>query len=161
MSAFLTTGTSVTLLTSTPSHTVSIQLARSDIRLTNTTTVVTDVNYFAATQPEILAVGCNQGRVNSYNAIDYKTLTSGAYTAAAVAANPICFASSFAKAEAPLITGLNSTALAPLNKVLDGIVSTLKCPAITKVNQSALTACPGFSLYGGPTGPVAPGAIQS
>jgi hypothetical protein len=29
------------------------------------------------------------------------------------------------------------------------------------LNMTAFQACPGFSIYGGPTGPVAPGAIQS
>lgn len=120
-----------------------------------------DILYFAQTQPEILTVGCNQGRVNSYNSIDVKTLTNGAYTAQQVAQSPICFASAFAKVELPLITGLSSTALAPLNSALDTITKGKNCAAIGSVNQTALTACPGFSFYGGPVGPVAPGAIQT
>lgn len=127
----------------------------------NNVIVEADILYFAATQPEILTVGCNQGRVNSYNAIDVKTLTNGAYTAQQVAANPVCFASAFAKAELPLLTGLSSTTLAPLNTALNNILSASNCASIGSVNQSALVACPGFSFYGGPTGPVAPGAIQS
>lgn len=124
-----------------------------------TRAVQTDILYFAQTQPEILIPGCNQGKVNSFNAIDINTLTSGAYTAKSAAANPVCFATTFAKAELPLLTGVSN--LGPVSSALDNVIKSLNCPAISKVNQSALTVCPGFSFYGGPTGPVAPGAIQS
>lgn len=66
-------------------------------------------------------------------------------------------------AELPLITGLNINT-APLSTLVNQLSTTLTkmgCASIGSVNQSALTACPGFSFYGGPTGPVAPGAIQS
>ncbi|KAF2716436.1 hypothetical protein K431DRAFT_307771 [Polychaeton citri CBS 116435] len=119
----------------------------------------TDILYFAETVPEILSIGCNKGTVDSYDLLDPATLTNGADTAAQIAKNPVCFASSFAKAELPLITGLTQTALAPLTKLLDGITG--DCSSIGTVNQSALAVCPGFSLYGGPNAPVAPGAIQS
>lgn len=125
------------------------------------TIVETDILYFAQTQPEINLPGCNHGAVNTYNTIDPKTLTNGAYTAQQVAANPLCFATQFAVAEIPLITGLSSSALSSSIKSLQGALSSQGCATIGSVNQSALTACPGFSLYGGPTGPVAPGAIQS
>ncbi|KAK5164366.1 uncharacterized protein LTR77_010062 [Saxophila tyrrhenica] len=121
----------------------------------------TDVLYFAETQPEILSVGCNQGKVDSFNAIDADTLSNGAYTANQAASNPVCFASEFAKAELPGLTGLGSVALAPLTKTLNGLTSGLNCASIGSVNTSALTACPGFSFYGGPNAKVAKGAIQS
>ncbi|USW58157.1 Putative chloroperoxidase [Septoria linicola] len=124
---------------------------------------VSDIGYFAETVPEILQVGCNKGKVNTFTPIDPYQLTSGAYTAQQVAKNPLCFASAFAKVEAPLITGFaaNSPQLKSLNAVFDGLTIGQNCAAIGAVNQSALTFCPGFSFYGGPVGPVAPGAIQS
>ena len=122
-----------------------------------------DILYFAETQPEILTIGCNKGKVNTYSTFDPAALTGGAYTAQQAAKNPVCFASQFAIAELPLITGLDasSAALAPLVTALNTITKPLNCASIGSVNQSALAACPGFSFYGGPTGPVAPGAIQS
>ena len=121
----------------------------------------TDILYFAETVPEVLEIGCNKGAVNTFSPIDPYQLTSGAYTAQQVAANPFCFAAAFSKAEIPLLTGLSTSALGPLNTLFDSLTSGMNCAAIGAVNQSALTACPGFSFYGGPTAPVAPGAIQS
>ncbi|KAF7192099.1 Dothistromin biosynthesis peroxidase dotB [Pseudocercospora fuligena] len=123
----------------------------------------TDILYLAEADPRILSVGCNKGKVNTYSPIDPATLTGGAYTAQQIAANPLCFATAFTKAEIPLITGLQLTnpLVAPLVSALNTATSGMNCAAIGAVNQSALTACPGFSFYGGPSGPVAPGAIQS
>ncbi|KXS99931.1 hypothetical protein AC578_903 [Pseudocercospora eumusae] len=123
----------------------------------------TDILYLAAADPRILSIGCNKGQVNTYSPIDPATLTGGAYTAQQVAANPLCFASAFTKAEIPLITGLQLTnpLVAPLVTALDSATSGMQCADIGAVNQSALSACPGFSFYGGPSGPVAPGAVQS
>lgn len=118
-----------------------------------------DIIYFAQTVPEIIGIGCNKGTVDSYDLLDPAILTNGADTAAQIAKNPVCFASAFAKVELPLITGLDLSALSPLTNILDGLAG--DCSSIGTVNQSALTVCPGFSLYGGPTGPVAAGAIQS
>nr|ANZ54407.1 heme-thiolate peroxidase HTP3 [Leptoxyphium fumago] len=119
----------------------------------------TDILYFAETAPEILGIGCNKGTVDSYDLLDPALLTNGATDAEQISKNPVCFASAFAEAELPLITGLDTTALQPLFTLLNNITG--DCSSIGEVNQSALTICPGFSLYGGPTGPVAPGAIQS
>jgi len=118
-----------------------------------------DIVSMAVTQPELLVVGCNQGTVNSFNAIDPATLSSGAYDAKAVAANPLCFTTSFLLAEAPGTFGLTPAQTAQLSSYAAPLLS--GCPTISKVNTSAFTACPGFSLYGGPYAPVAPGAIQS
>ena len=49
----------------------------------------TDILYVAETQPEILITGCNQGKVDTFNAIDVSALTGGAYTSALVAKNPV------------------------------------------------------------------------
>lgn len=101
-------------------------------------------------------MGCNQGRVDSYNTIDAETLSNGAYTAEQAAQNPLCFATEFLKAELPGLTGLNlaAGALKPVFNTLNTVTSSLNCQSIGSVNTSALTACPGFSLYGGPTAKV-------
>lgn len=116
----------------------------------------TDILYFSAVEPRINLVGCNQGRVNSFLTIDAETLSDGAYTASQVAQNPLCFASEFTKAELPGLTGLDLVdgALSPVFDLLDGLTSQLDCASIGSVNTSALTVCPGFSLYGGPTAEV-------
>ena len=119
----------------------------------------TDILYFAQTVPQVLGLGCNKGKVNSFSPLDPATLTNGAYTAQQVAANPLCFASEFTKAQLPLLTGLPASAIAPLTNALSGVIG--GCASIGSVNQSALAACPGFSFYGGMKGPVAPGAIQT
>ncbi|KAK5714312.1 hypothetical protein LTR17_017243 [Elasticomyces elasticus] len=121
----------------------------------------TDVLYFASTNPELLLVGCNEGKVDTYQHIDASTLSNGAYTAAQAASNPICFATEFARLEIPALTGLASTLLSPLTNVLNTVSKNLNCAKIGSVNTTALALCPGFSLYGGPTAAVAPGAIQS
>ncbi len=123
-------------------------------------TVLADILYLAETVPEILGVGCNQGKVNTYDTIDVETLSNGAYIAAQVAQNPLCFSTEFALAELPALTGLSSVVLEPLTKVLNSATSGMECKAIGSVNTSALAACPGFSLYGGPTAPIAKGAIS-
>lgn len=128
---------------------------------TDTIAVESDILYFTETVPEINLVGCNQGKVDTFLTIDPSTLSNGAYTAAQVAKNPLCFATEFALAELPALTGLSSAVLAPLTKVFDSVTSGMNCQAIGSVNTSALSVCPGLSLYGGPKAPVAPGAIQS
>lgn len=55
--------------------------------------------------------------------------------------------------------------LAVVNYVLQELIlpvqNALNCITIPSLNTSAMAACPGYSLYGGPTGPVAKGAIQN
>lgn len=123
--------------------------------------VETDILYFTETIPQINIPGCNQGKVDTYNNVDPSTLSNGAYTVEQAAANPLCFATEFALAELPGLTGLGSAALAPLTTVFNAVTSELDCTAIGSVNTSALSVCPAFSLYGGPKAKVAPGAIQS
>ncbi|EME38183.1 hypothetical protein DOTSEDRAFT_141173 [Dothistroma septosporum NZE10] len=121
---------------------------------------ISDIGYFGQTQPGIYQIGCNKGKVNTYSPFDPSQLTNGAYTAQQVAANPVCFAAEFAIAEIPLLSGVSTNSAALITQ-LKSYTSALNCASIGSVNQSALTSCPGFSFYGGPTGPVAPGAIQS
>ena len=160
MSASQTTGTRATRPMHTQSHIVSNLIPLHSLH-SNVIVVNTDVLYFSETAPEILTVGCNQGKVDTFLTIDPDTISNGAYTADQVAKNPLCFATEFALAELPALTGLGTVALAPLTKVFNSITSELNCASIGSVNTSALAACPGFTLYGGPTAPVAKGAIQS
>lgn len=103
------------------------------------------------------------GKVNSYNSLDISTLSGGAYTAASFAANPLCFANAFAAAEGPSLLGLTAAQSTLITSALVNATTALgvSCPSITNANFTALQLCPGFSLYGGPTGKIAPGAIQS
>lgn len=105
-----------------------------------------DILYFASTVPQILAVGCNKGRVNTFTPIDPAQLTNGAYTAQQVAKSPICFASEFTKAEIPLITGLklDNPLVAPLVSALNTATTGMNCASIGSVNQSAVAFCPGY-----------------
>lgn len=121
--------------------------------------------YVAERDPRIALIGCNQGKVNTYNAISPELLTSGAYTTAQVLANPVCFSTQFLAAALPAATGLAASALAPLTTLLTSATGALgdlgDCPAILNANLSALAFCPGATAYGGPTASVFPGSIQS
>lgn len=118
-----------------------------------------DTQYFGKTVPQLTEFGCNQGRVNSFSTYSIAELTGGAYAdGAAVLKNPLCFAGATLQATAGSLLGINGAALDLLNTALSPIVG--DCPAITHPNFSQLQQCPGFALYGGPTGYVAPGAIQ-
>lgn len=121
----------------------------------------TDVNAFALEDLQVIDVGCNHNAVDTYNSIDAATLSNGAYTASQAVASPVCFSLSFLSSELPGLTGLSSSSLSPLTKVISSATTALKCAAMPSVNMTALTACPGFTFYGGPTGPVAAGAVQS
>lgn len=121
-----------------------------------------DVTYIAQRDPRIALIGCNQGKVNTYNAISPELLTSGAYTTAEVLANPVCFSTQFLSAALPSLTGISATALAPLATLLTSATGALGgCDPISNANLSALAFCPGATVYGGPTAPVAAGSIQS
>ncbi|KAF2173836.1 hypothetical protein M409DRAFT_62077 [Zasmidium cellare ATCC 36951] len=122
----------------------------------------TDVFYVVERDPRIALIGCNQGKVNTYNAISSELLTSGAYTTAQVLANPVCFSTQFLAAALPSATGLSATVLSPLTTLLTSATGALGgCPAIPNANLSALAFCPGATAYGGPTASVFPGSIQS
>lgn len=122
----------------------------------------TDVVAFAVTQPEILVVGCNMGKVNTYNAISPATISNGAYTAQSAAANPFCYALEFARSSAATLVGIDTSQLNSLGTLITMYDTMYNCTKFTNGgNTTAFSACPGLSLYGGPTGPVAPGAIQN
>lgn len=47
-----------------------------------------------------------------------------------------------------------------LNLLITPITNALSCPTVPGVNDSVGEVCPGYSFRGGPTGPIAPGAIN-
>ena len=122
-----------------------------------------DILFIAQKYPQILTIGCNQGKVNTYNPISIDTLTNGAATAQSVLSNPFCFQIDFLEASSTSLLGLSQAQASKLNSGLKAAATAAKCPPnpISSASVSALKNCPGFSTYGGPTGPVAPGAIQS
>lgn len=123
----------------------------------------TDVLYFAETIPEILIPGCNMGTVNSFNDLSVSQLSGAAYTTQSVAQNPLCFATAFAAAEGSAFLGLSASQTSVLTGAIAAAEKALgySCPAINNANLASLEACPGNTFYGGPTGPVAPDAVQS
>ncbi|CZT22238.1 related to oxidase [Ramularia collo-cygni] len=119
-----------------------------------------DILYFAETQPEILNIGCNQGQVNTFLPLNTNLLTNGAYSDESAAKDPSCFAMQYGVRA--MLDSASPSLLAPLTNALSSTLAALTCPSISSFNLTALAlGCPGFSLYGGPSAPVAPGAIQS
>ncbi|GAB7363424.1 hypothetical protein MBLNU230_g3700t1 [Neophaeotheca triangularis] len=133
-----------------------------------------DVLYFQQQDPRELLVGCNQGQVNSFNVIQTGIATNGVYTLQSLLDNPACFLSGFAELAVPKLLGteggsdgplsglLNSLTgmLTDLTSTLSGAVGGESCEGF-QVNETAFAICPGFALYGGPEGEIAPGAVQT
>ena len=121
-----------------------------------------DLLYFAAAQPEILNVGCNAGKVNTFGVISPEILTAGVATVTSVLESPFCFVTNFVEAAGTSLLGLSASQTSQLNPALQSAASAASClpNPITTTSLTELQNCPGFSLYGGPTGPIAPGAIQ-
>lgn len=65
----------------------------------------------------------------------------------------------FALAEVFNVINLLPVAGDLLDLLLLPVQNTLSCPTVA--NKPASEACPGYAFYGGPTGSVAPGAIQN
>jgi len=102
------------------------------------------------------------GKVNTYNAISPETISNGAYTTQSAAANPFCFSLEFARSSAVNFLGIGTTQLNSLNTLITMYDTMYNCTKFNNGgNTTAFSACPGLSLYGGPTAPVAPGAIQN
>lgn len=83
---------------------------------------------------------------NAYAGYDFSTPSQG-----------VCFA----LAEVLGVVGL----IPVVNLVVDLLVlpvqNALDCRTVPARNDSVADVCPGYSFYGGPTGTVAPGAIQN
>ncbi|KAK4493885.1 hypothetical protein PRZ48_015070 [Zasmidium cellare] len=114
--------------------------------------LVTDIGTFAAQTPQINTPGCNTGTVNSfveidssYAGYDFSTPTQG-----------VCFALAEVLTVVDMIPVVGIVAdllVLPVQNALD-------CRTVPARNDSVKDVCPGYSFYGGPTGMVAPGAVQ-
>ncbi|KAI9725488.1 MAG: hypothetical protein M1828_003159 [Chrysothrix sp. TS-e1954] len=122
----------------------------------------TDILYFAETIPEILVPGCNQGKVNSFKTISSTSLLNLGSTVESALKSPFCFAAQFGIASARALGGLTASQESALKKGVSPYLSSAGCStSFPTASLTQLKNCPGFSFYGGPSGPVAPGAIQS
>ena len=121
-----------------------------------------DILYFEETIPEVISIGCNAGKVNTYDTIDPAVLTAGVVTVQDLLSNPFCFGVHFLEAAGPSLLGLSPSQTSQLNGALQSAASAAGCAPnlITTTSLTQLQNCPGFSLYGGPEGTIAPGAIQ-
>lgn len=124
---------------------------------TDTRTVSTDIGNFAEGQEYTQTAGCNTGTVDSFQVIDVTAMTGGAYTPASALADPVCFGIAFANAQAKKVPIVSDV----LFELILPIQNTLGCVTIPSLDTSVSESCPGYSNYGGPTGPVAPGAIET
>ena len=113
-----------------------------------------DIGMFNEGQEYIGQPGCNQGTVNSYVAINVSD-AQGSTTNPLF--SPLC--DGFAYANSEIVDNIPVAGLV-VQELLLPIQNALGCPTASSVNETAMQACPGYSLYGGPTGQVAPGAIQ-
>lgn len=112
-----------------------------------------DTSVFAKRTPEINTPGCNTGTVNSfvtiegsYDGYDFSSPGQG-----------LCFAVAEILGVAemlPVVGILVDMLILPVQNVLD-------CRTVPARNDSVGDICPGYSFYGGPTGEIAPGAIQN
>ena len=136
---------------------------RNDADLYSIPYFESDVLYFASTNPEILSIGCNQGEVDTFNPLSIATLTNGLATLTSLTKSPFCFSVNFIQATSQSLLGLSGSKQSQLNDALSSAAGANNCGS-SKMKSASLTQlknCPGFSLYGGPEGPIAPGAIQS
>ncbi|KAB8337131.1 hypothetical protein FH972_021435 [Carpinus fangiana] len=126
---------------------------------------ITDIIAFAKETPEIISVGCNQGKVNTYQHVGLDQLLPGLSGAGASLglSSPLCAPLNFLNTGAKSMYSLSDAKNTQLQNAIKPVASQIGCllDPLLKPSASQLQACPGFSLYGGPTGPVAPGAIQS
>ncbi|KAI9659726.1 MAG: hypothetical protein M1831_003624 [Alyxoria varia] len=135
---------------------------RNDADLYSIPYFESDVLYFATTNPEILSIGCNQGEVDTYNPFNIATLTNGLATLTSLTRNPLCFTINFIQATSQSLLGLSGSKHNRLNEALSSAAGAGNCGSnpMKSASLTQLKNCPGFTLYGGPGGPIAPGAIQ-
>ena len=123
----------------------------------NSHAVSTDIGTLGQGQEYTQTAGCNTGTVDSFQVIDVAAMTNGAYTPASVLADPVCFGLAFANAQAKQLSIVADV----LFELILPIQNSLGCVTIPNLDTSVSESCPGYGNYGGPTGPVAPGAIES
>lgn len=115
----------------------------------------TDIGTIAHSYPFIAQPGCNNGTLGSFTPIE----TDGTDAAGYDFTNPlhaVCFgiASAERAAQIPIVSAVVEELLIPIQNLLG-------CPTVPSTGKTIGATCPGYSLFGGPTGPKAPTAIQS
>lgn len=102
--------------------------------------------------------GCNMGQVNTYTPFNNSDTNTSDYNFSDPG-DDLCYGISLAISAAGL-DGQVGLAQYVADEILTPIQDALNCDVVTATNQTIGQACPGYSSYGGPTGPVAPGAVQ-
>ncbi|KAK4625531.1 Dothistromin biosynthesis peroxidase dotB [Fulvia fulva] len=114
-----------------------------------------DVNKISTTRyPYTTPTGCNMGTVNSFTPLDTFNTSLAEYDFSKPT-DSVCYAIALVGTvldNFPLVSVLDALLLLPFQNALD-------CPTLPAVDQSVGKACPGYSFRGGPTAPIAPGAI--
>ena len=117
-----------------------------------------DIDYLTANNPAIGQPGCNMGRVNSYTPINTTAMSGGAYSQQDVIEHPLCFGLAYSIATIDQVSGVVNDVY---QEAVLPVQNALGCITAPEFNTTVGKACPGYSFFGGPTGPVAPGAVQS
>lgn len=111
----------------------------------------TDSLYFAAQYPNVLTVGGNTGKVNTFTPLNFEDLTGGVFSAANLLEgnNLACFVYQAASLGAPdLLKTLYTDITAPLamlNNATKGALNGLSCPQLASIDANQFGSYPGYA----------------
>ncbi|CAE6416021.1 unnamed protein product [Rhizoctonia solani] len=111
--------------------------------------LLVDILYAGAKHPELLSIGGNTGRANSFAGVNLGNITGGAYNAVNLLEgnNLMCFACQAAQQAMPDVLGgptRDTTSATELwNSNITPIMSGLSCPNLTKYDGSVFGTFPG------------------
>lgn len=114
-----------------------------------------DLNMFATYFPEMISVGGNTGKVNSYAALDLGNFTGGVYNGATLLEgnNLACFVFESLLAAAPdVLKGGYADPSGPMKTLADkvgGLIGGFACPAIESLNEGQFAMYPGAKTASG------------
>ncbi|KAI0194251.1 hypothetical protein F4808DRAFT_474884 [Astrocystis sublimbata] len=101
--------------------------------------------------PELLSVGGNLGKTDSFVGVDPADLTGGVFNAGTLLEgnNAFCFATELVVQAAPdILSGLFKDVTSALNKLTSAVnvaTSGLSCPQLTSIDKSKLQQFPGYT----------------
>lgn len=98
------------------------------------------------------------GEVNTFTQINTTNTALDSYDFAKPT-DSVCFALALA-GEALSALPVVGVVVLVLNLLIAPVTNALSCPTVPSANASVGEVCPGYSFRGGPTGPIAPGAIN-
>lgn len=110
---------------------------------------LTDLLAAAAQYPEFLSIGGNTGKTNTFTGIDLSMLTGGVFNGATLLEgnNFACFAFQAVVQLLPdVLNGVTSQVSALVGKLASetkGVLSSLQCPQLTKIDRSQFQQFPG------------------